>query len=228
MATRVIFISANVQRFFRYENSARSTLVYNGVDVTRFTPSSTADQTAVRDRLGLPIQKPVALFVGRFVRKKGLHVITELSARFPDVLWILVGSGPEQPEKPPPNLKVIGRVEHDRLPLFYQAADFLILPSSGEGFPLVVQEALCCGAGVLSTLEVASACPQTSNLIRTCPASRDDSSVDDWDRSLRALLADKEYLADREARSTAAHSLWSWAGCVTDYLEILNKMMVTK
>jgi glycosyltransferase involved in cell wall biosynthesis len=92
------------------------------------------------------------------VKKKGLQIIEALAERSPDVLWILVGSGPEAPSRDRPNVRVVGRVEHEHLPCFYQAADVLMLPSAGEGFPLVVQEALCCGAGVLSTDEVASAC----------------------------------------------------------------------
>jgi glycosyltransferase involved in cell wall biosynthesis len=136
----------------------RSHLIFNGIDTQRFTAVSSAEQPAVRTQLGLPHDRHIVLFVGRFVKKKGLQIIEALAERSPDVLWILVGSGPEAPSRDRPNVRVVGRVEHEHLPCFYQAADVLMLPSAGEGFPLVVQEALCCGAGVLSTDEGASAC----------------------------------------------------------------------
>jgi glycosyltransferase involved in cell wall biosynthesis len=225
-ATRTVFISANVRNFFGRGSSPRTRLIFNGVDVQRFTPVTRAGQQAARQRLGLPLERRVVLFVGRFVRKKGLHIITTLSARFPDVLWLLVGSGPEHPGNARGNLQVAGRVEHDCLPLFYQSADLLILPSAGEGFPLVVQEALCCGAAVLSTTEVASACPDASDLIRACPTPRTEADLTTWEQALGNLLADEDYLQARDARAAAAHALWSWERCTSHYLDLLREITV--
>ena len=46
------------------------------------------------------------------------------------------------------------------LPPLYQAADLLVLPSVGEGFPLVVQEAMACGTPALVGDETAAGCPE--------------------------------------------------------------------
>ncbi len=226
-ASRAVFISANVQRFFGQHKSTRARLIYNGVEVARFVPVSISTRNSLRAELGMPADRPVALFVGRFVRKKGLHVIEGLAQRLPNVHWVLVGTGPQAPAAGRlPNLHLAGRVEHDALPRYYQAADLLVLPSSGEGFPLVVQEALCCGTGVLSTEEVAAACPEAAPLIRTQPTPRDRDDLDGWTRELSACLADGAYLAARELRAQTAHALWSWERCATQYMEQFDALCV--
>ena len=222
-ATRAVFISANVRRFFSRDRNPSSLLIFNGIDTERFTAAPPAQRQAVRERLGFPADRRVVLFVGRFVRKKGLHIINRLAQRFPEVLWVLVGSGPENPSQwGLDNVKLPGRVEHDSLPQYYQAADLLLLPSSGEGFPLVVQEALCCGLGVLSTDEVATACPEAESLIRAQPTPRVESDVDGWEDALRRVLADDAYLDARAARSERARQLWSWAQCASLYAQLFR------
>lgn len=225
LATRTVFISANVRRFFGREASPRAPLIYNGVDVHAFGGASDSERAAIRERLGLDVGVPVVLFVGRLVRKKGVHRVLALAARFPDVRWILVGSGPETPESPPPNVLVAGRVEHDSLPDYYRIADLLILPSSGEGMPLVVQEALCCGAGVLSTEEVASACPEAADMIRTQPVPRGREGVEGWENALRAALADRAYLQARSQRARKARALWGWDHCVAQYCGLFREIL---
>jgi glycosyltransferase involved in cell wall biosynthesis len=226
--TRAVFISANVQRFFNQHTSERSKLIYNGIDAAGFVPASEATRNALRAELGMPADRPVALFVGRLVRKKGLHIVESLAEQVPEVHWVLVGTGPQAPVAGRlSNLRLAGRVEHDILPKYYQAADFLVLPSAGEGFPLVVQEALCCGAGVLSTEEVGAACPEVASLIRTRPTPRRQDDPDGWVAELRSIIADKAYLADRDNRARIAHSLWSWDRCATQYLELFDSMRST-
>jgi glycosyltransferase involved in cell wall biosynthesis len=225
LATRIVFISANVRSFFDLENCPRVSLIFNGIDPARFAPASTERRQAIRERLGVSPERLSVLFVGRFVKKKGLHILELLTLHCPDILWILVGSGPEDPANwKRDNVITPGRLAHDRLPEMYQAADLLVLPSFTEGFPLVVQEALACGLGVLSTEEVATACPAARHMIRTWPTPRFQADASGWEAAIREALADRRYLEAREERSTRAHNLWSWEQCASRYLDIFDDL----
>jgi len=45
----------------------------------------------------------------------------------------------------------VGAVAHERLPLYYSAADVTVMPSSYESFGLVAVESLACGTPVVAT-----------------------------------------------------------------------------
>ena len=226
LTARRVFISANVRRFFGREVDPHSTLIFNGIDSARFSAGTVEQRLRLREALGIAPERKVVLFVGRFVKKKGLRIIERLAQRFTEVVWIIVGSGPEDPATwGYPNLRVRGRVDHEELPDYYRAADLLLLPSSGEGFPLVVQEALCCGTGVLSTEEVSSACPPASKLMRQCPTPRDAFDLDVWERALADVLSDDTYINSRQTRSQEARSLWSWERCANQYLNLLSEIV---
>lgn len=225
LATRIVFISANVRSFFGRERSAKSRLIFNGLDPLQFKFVSAERRQRVRAELGIEPQRQVVLFVGRFVRKKGLHILESLAARLPEPLWVFAGSGPEDPSQwKRDNVLGLGRVQHERLADIYQAADLLVLPSSGEGFPLVVQEALACGLGVLSTHEVRDACPAAKDLIRAHVTSRTTEDIDGWERALREALADVSYLEGRRERAQHAHRLWSWEDCAAQYVHLFDEI----
>ena len=221
LAAQRVFISANVRRFFDREADPHSTLIFNGIDSARFSTGTVEQRQHLREELKITPGQKVALFVGRFVRKKGLYIIERLARRFPSVLWIIVGYGPEDPTNwGRANVRVVGRLDHSQLPDYYRASDLLLLPSSGEGFPLVVQEALCCGTGVLSTEEVASACPPASKMMRACPTPRKGVDLEVWEKALADTLSDDAYMNSRQSRSQAAHSLWSWELCANEYIDL--------
>ena len=225
IARHAIFISANVRGFFNLENDPRAHLIYNGIDTEMFSLDVAQPRARARAKIGLPADKQVVLFVGRFIRKKGLPILQALVPRFPQVLWLLVGSGPEDPARwGCSNVRVAGRIAHAHLADYYRVADLLLLPSSSEGFPLVVQEALACGLGVLSTQEVANACPPARDMIRTQPTPGPDAAVAGWERALREILADGDYLEGREPRAHRARELWSWNRCASQYLPLFDEL----
>ena len=225
LATRIVFISANVRTFFGRDACAKTALIFNGIEPGLFDAPSETLRRELRARLGISPERQVVLFVGRFVRKKGLRIVELLTSRFPEVLWIFAGSGPEDPAAwSRDNVRVLGKLEHSRLAGIYQAADLLILPSSGEGFPLVVQEALSCGLGVLSTEEVGNACPAATDMIRMRPTPRVDADVGGWETALRQALDDQSYLPGRSERARRARQLWSWGRCATEYLRLFAEV----
>jgi glycosyltransferase involved in cell wall biosynthesis len=71
-AHQVVFISEVVQKYFSSKTRFRhSTLMIpNGVDTETFFPAQKQQRQSIRHELGLPLEKPVFLFVGRFVEKK--------------------------------------------------------------------------------------------------------------------------------------------------------------
>ncbi len=224
-STRPVFISANVQAFFGQQSNPRARLIFNGLDRRRFRSLPDEGCRNLRASLGLPQDATIALFVGRFVRKKGLEILRYLAVRHPRVVWVFVGSGPEDPTIwGSTNVRVVGRVPQEQLPAFYQAADLLVLPSRGEGFPLVVQEALACGLGVLTTREVATACPPARALMRVQPDPQGDDDPAAWNRVLASTLRDHRYLRDRDERARQAGQLWSWDRCAAEYVSLFDEL----
>jgi glycosyltransferase involved in cell wall biosynthesis len=134
----------------------------NGVDVSRFapTPERVARAAELRSQFRIPANAPVALFVGRLTRDKGicelLRAFQLIENRIPELRLLLVGSFEEGDPLPG---DVRERLEaHQRMILagpvndpapYYALADVLILPSHREGLPTVILEGHAAGKPVI-------------------------------------------------------------------------------
>lgn len=114
-----------------------SAVLPNGVDVALFRRGR---QDEAREQLNLPRDAKIAIFVGRPEFAKGFDRILALARAMKDVLFVCVSASTPGPE----NLRFYAEVPHDRMPLFYTAADVFLLPSRYEGFNLSLLEALSC------------------------------------------------------------------------------------
>ena len=118
-----------------------------------------------------------------------------------------------------------GQIAPSELPAFYQQADLLVLPSTGEGFPLVVQEALACGTPVLISSEVAQACP---NRDPKCVFDVDVSGADAEQHvyeKISCLVSDISKLTDARSFATNMAKQWSWEICSKKYQEIFETLL---
>ncbi len=216
-ASHAIFVGTPVMQYYQQRARLRSPgrLIPNGVDLQRFTP---APATLPRER---DVQ---VLFVGRFVEKKGLLLLRGC-LDLPGLHWTFVGWGPEPPVPySTQQVTLAGRLPQESIVPYYQRADLLILPSTGEGFPLVVQEALACGTPVLVSREVALAFPARDD---TCVFAV-DLDVPDGTAALRRALMDlasdpRLLRAGRETARTLARQ-WSWDGCVQAYRSVYRDL----
>ena len=224
-ASRAVFESETVRRYFmrfvRFRDAPL--LVPNGVDTSAFVPVSPALRGALRARLGAPPGSPLFLFIGRFVEKKGLGVLNELTERMPNVHWVLAGWGPLDPASwRRPNVTVVRSPGSGDLAPLYQAADLFVLPSVGEGFPLSIQEAMACGTPVLVGTETAAGCPIAGAPILHEETGNEDTAAR-WGDRLEALVRAPETLAELRPRVAAfAREHWSWERCVDRYAALLR------
>lgn len=210
-------VRAHFEPFVRFRRPPL--LVSNGVDHALYRPLHAAPAPSADGPLR-------ALFVGRFVEKKGLELLRRCIA-IPGIDWTFVGRGPLSPldwQPAPANVTLRGILPPPAVADEMRAADVLVLASKGEGFPLVVQEALACGTPVLVSRDVADAFPQTD---ARCVWSVDvaAASAQDTDAPVARLRAELERLRDaradvRAARAPAAAlaAQWSWDRCVQAYL----------
>lgn len=159
-AAQTVFISEAVATQFEdVRFAAQPEIVFNGVDSRVFTPPATAGAKAeLRKQFDLPVDGDIATFAGRFVEKKGLGILARVAQERPDITFVLAGRGPIDPRSwNLPNVRVMTDLAHDSLADLYRASDVFVLPSLGEGFPLVVQEAMACGLPVVCGSETAEA-----------------------------------------------------------------------
>jgi glycosyltransferase involved in cell wall biosynthesis len=224
-ATQVVFVSEAVRGYFSafVRFRAAPLVVANGVDTRAFAPAQPDQRARLRDALGVREGRPLLLFVGRFVEKKGLGVLRELTARAPQAHWVLAGWGPLDPSTwRRSNVTVVHRAGSDELAQLYQAADLLVLPSVGEGFPLVVQEAMACGTPALVGAETAAGCPEAGELLLREAVGGADTAQR-WAARLDSLLAAPGSLeALRPKVAAFAREHWSWEQCAASYAAIFR------
>ncbi|RMF16954.1 MAG: glycosyltransferase family 4 protein [Alphaproteobacteria bacterium] len=156
-ADHVIAVSEALRRRLLAEGLApdRVTTICNGVDAERFRPIA---RDEARCRLGLAEDGPLLLSVARLDRAKGQACLIEALGSLPRARLLLVGAGPDRRRLVRlarrlgvgERVAFVGEVAHDRLPLFYSAADIFLHAAIREGCPNVILEAMACGLPVVA------------------------------------------------------------------------------
>jgi glycosyltransferase involved in cell wall biosynthesis len=135
----------------------------NAVDVERFAKCAekARKDPCRREQLELPPQ--FFVYVGRFVRSKGIYDLLEAYAKLPEETrrvagLVLVGAGEEREglvyrskEIPVGRILFPGFVERDELANFYALSNALVFPTHSDPWGLVVNEAIACGLPVIAT-----------------------------------------------------------------------------
>lgn len=118
---------------------------------------SPQNKTKAREILRLPKDKFICFFVGRLVGVKGVKELLSAAKITKEVTFVIAGDGPMENlvrswERRLKNLIFVGSIENNRLPLYYNAADVLVVPSTHEeGFGRVILESLSCGTPVIGS-----------------------------------------------------------------------------
>lgn len=127
----------------------------NGVDTQLFHP---VDQAAARKRLGISAARLI-VSVGNLVAEKRHALVIRALPRLTGTSYVIVGNGPERArllrlaasERVADRVCILDTRPQVELVDVYAAADVLVLPSSREGWPNVLLEALACGTPVVAS-----------------------------------------------------------------------------
>ncbi len=138
----------------------RTHTTYQGIDGNLFSKGS---QKEARQKLGVDVDVPLFLWVGRIERVKRLDVLLTafcaVRRTLPDAKLRLVGSGSLNADIQSfvrqhhldDSVEFVGPVDRRVLARCYRAADAVVLSSDSEGLPNVLREALACGTPFVST-----------------------------------------------------------------------------
>jgi len=207
-----------------------------GVDVEQFRPSEIA-RSAIRQKLGWSDNgPPVAGFLGRFVREKGIDVLTAaLDALAVEWRALLVGGGPLERElrswaakHPRHRVRIVTGVTHNEVPSYLNAMDILVAPSQTtarwkEQFGRMLIEAMACGVPVVGSDsgEIPYVSGETGEVVR-------ESNVPDWTRSIGTLL---ESPSRRAVMASAGRDrverAFAWPVIARQHLDFLDSLIAT-
>jgi D-inositol-3-phosphate glycosyltransferase len=189
----------------RYKvDASRITVIPCGINNELFRP---VDKLFAKATTGLGPKKTI-LFVGRQDPLKGLDNILEAVSLLDhrnDFQLVVIGDNSQyldpvqadqgiQPQSAANrSINFIGSVPHEDMYLYYNAADFCVIPSYYESFSLVAMESIACGTPVLAT-----AVGEISDLAAMGGSCRiiEDNSPANLARHMEAMLDSKASKAD--------------------------------
>jgi glycosyltransferase involved in cell wall biosynthesis len=137
-------------------------VIPNGIDFKRI---SGIEPEGGLNSAGLDEKIYDIIFAGRLIKEKNVDVLIKavalLKADFPDIRCCIVGDGPEKAAlvelarklEVSENIKFTGFQEYGALIGKVKASKVFVLPSSREGFGMVVIEAFACGVPVVTVRE---------------------------------------------------------------------------
>lgn len=228
-ADQVVFISELTARHFSNVRYRRApAIAFNGLDSSIFCLQPEVPEGSSRSRLGFSATDKLVVFAGRFVEKKGLPVIRTIAKLRPQIQFALAGQGPIDPaEWKLPNVRMFGQLSDSRLADLYRAGDVLLLPSIGEGFPLVIQEALACGMRVVCGSDTAVADSRASRYITGADvvAGDDARTAMNFLYALDAELAKPSTVEDRADRASFAAEHYCWKYVSRTYEQLLQDIL---
>ncbi|MFV0451413.1 MAG: glycogen synthase [Propioniciclava sp.] len=155
---------SNIQKAYPFVETERIHVVKNGIDTDEFRPDH---DTSVLEQLGVPLDGPLVVFVGRITRQKGLVHLVRAAREFdPDVTLALLAGAPDTPEiaeefnlafadlhqsRPGRVFWVQEMLPREQVRQVLTAADIFACPSVYEPLGIVNLEAMACETAVVAS-----------------------------------------------------------------------------
>jgi D-inositol-3-phosphate glycosyltransferase len=221
--------------------SGRVEIVPCGTDVDNFQPLSKAE---ARQELGLDRDEKIVLYVGRFDPRKGIETLVRACGKLaqsdsPQFRLVVVGGSDPAAADGAERARIeglvaslglsaivdfVGMVGHDRLPMYYTAADVCVVPSHYEPFGLVAIEAMACGTPVVASAVGGlkfTVIPEETGLL--VPAQDVDGFATAIGRILSDDIAWVQSIGDRASARVREH--FSWSGVAAQLSDLYRRIL---
>ena len=225
-SSAVTCYSEQVKKYLESEFSKniRLEFIHNGVNARIFTRRTENTVLENRKKLQLSNSKPVAIFVGRFVEKKGLPLLKKIIPKFPNISWYLIGEGPINPESwNYSNLTVVGRLSQSDIVPWYHSADFMVLPSISEGVPLVLQEGMVCGCPIVASNAAVVGMPSIEPYIHVFGDTKFT-----FEDAVLEVLSGKVKTFPIDLMKTKLFSTWNWENSGDRFLDLFSNILESR
>tara|TARA_B100001123_G_scaffold178513_1_gene204579 strand:- start:1297 stop:2388 length:1092 start_codon:yes stop_codon:yes gene_type:complete len=220
---------------YKTENSIY--IVSPGVDLEKF---KSKNKFKSREKLNLSQTSKILLSVGRLEPLKGYDVLInalsflDTSDDFDVQLLIIGGDGKSKKELERLNslklkhglskrVNFLGVIDHDKLPLYFSAADVFVMPSAHETFGIAALEASACNLPVIA--------PQVGGL-KSVVKHAQTGFLSDSNRCPESLmhyleiLLKNEPLREQFGINSRSHALnYSWKKSSTDLISVFEDVL---
>ncbi|MDI6765230.1 MAG: glycosyltransferase family 4 protein [Bacteroidota bacterium] len=219
-------------------------LIYWGVDTSKFHGRIVEEKQRLREKLGLPLNKKIIGFIGRYEVWKGhetfLNTANQLIKTRNDLFFLIVGGAMTEniiPSIASYRKKVIKRIEdlklqgrltvwghRDDIPDVMGSLDVFVCPSDHEPFGLVVLEALASGVPVVvsSTVGALEVLDRIENVFVAEPRNPISFS----DKITDALELNKKILSSQQSqRLLDVLNQLSWTAYSSKYEQIYQNLL---
>jgi glycosyltransferase involved in cell wall biosynthesis len=142
-------------------DESKINVVYNSAEVEVSADFWKITKKQAQNQIGL--RGGIILSIGRLVPWKGfgglISIMPGLLSKNPSLMLVIVGDGPSLEDlrfkiedlRLNENVKLVGVIEHDKLPLYFKATDVFVLNSSYEGLSHVLLEAMAYKTPIIAT-----------------------------------------------------------------------------
>ena len=203
------------------------TSIPNPIDIHIY---NRCNKQEARQRLGLPLDKKLILFVSQRVtnRNKGMAYLMEACDQLKDLLQlgvVILGGHAEEVTTQLPTFPLGYVNDEHRIVDIYNAADVFVLPSLSENLPNTIMEAMACGVPCVG-FRVGGIPEEIDHKQNGYVA--DYRSAEDLARGIRWILteADYESLCQHAVRKVAQN--YSQQSVAIKYLDVYQQAMAFK
>jgi len=156
-------MKADILRAYPSVDPQKVHVIYNGIDTEEYCPK---DGSAALARHGIDPNKPIAIFVGRITRQKGVvHLLRAARLFEPEIQLVLCAGAPDTRELEAEVEELVSDLKSSRSGVFWlrnmlprpeviellSASTVFLCPSIYEPFGIVNVEAMGCGTAVVAS-----------------------------------------------------------------------------